>query len=71
MSDVEKYITKKEIKTPGFRKKVEEEYENLKLGEEIRQLRLSNGMTQEELERKCLPQKVQFPDWRITQNVSG
>ena len=52
MSDVEKYINRKEIKTPGFREKVEEEYENLKLGEEIRQLRLSNGMTQEELAQK-------------------
>ncbi len=52
MSDVEKYIIKKEIKTLGFRKKVEEEYENLKLGEEIRQLRLSNGMTQKELAKK-------------------
>ena len=52
MSDVEKYINKKEIKTLGFRGKVEEEYENLKLGEEIRQLRLANGMTQEELAKK-------------------
>ncbi len=52
MSDVEKYINKKEIKAPGFRGKVEEEYENLKLGEEIRQLRLANGMTQEELAKK-------------------
>ena len=52
MSDVEKYINKKDIETPGFRGKVEEEYENLKLGEEIRQLRLSRGMTQEELAKK-------------------
>lgn len=52
MSDVEKYINKKEINTPGFKRKVEEEYENLKLGDEIRQLRLSNGMTQEDLAKK-------------------
>ena len=52
MSDVEKYINRKNIKTPGFREKVEEEYENLKLGEEIRLLRLSEGMTQEELAKK-------------------
>ena len=52
MSDVEKYIAKREIKSPGFRKMVEEEYENLKLGEEIRQMRLSMGMTQEELAKK-------------------
>lgn len=57
MSDVEKYINKKDIKTPGFRKKVEEEYENVKLGEEIRQLRLSNGMTQEELAKKMFTTK--------------
>ncbi len=52
MSDIEKYIAKREIKSPGFRKMVEEEYENLKLGEEIRQMRLSMGMTQEELAKK-------------------
>ena len=52
MSDVEKYITKREIKSPGFKKMVEEEYENLKLGEEIRQMRLSMGMTQEELAKQ-------------------
>ena len=52
MSDVERYINQKDMKTSGFRRKVEEEYENLKLGEEIRQLRLSKGMTQEELAKK-------------------
>ncbi len=57
MSDVERYINKKEITTPGFKGKVEEEYENLKLGEEIRKLRLSNGMTQEELAKKMATTK--------------
>ena len=52
MSDIEKYIAKREIKSPGFKKMVEEEYENLKLGEEIRQMRLSMGMTQEELAKQ-------------------
>ncbi len=57
MSDVERYINKKEITTPGFKGRVEEEYENLKLGEEIRKLRLSNGMTQEELAKKMATTK--------------
>jgi len=57
MSDVEKFINKIELKSPGFRERVEEEYENLKLGEEIRQLRLSNGMTQEELAKQMLTTK--------------
>ena len=52
MSDVEKYIDKKETASPGFRKKVDEEYKNLRIGELIRQLRISQGMTQEELARR-------------------
>lgn len=52
MSDVEKYINKKEAKSPGFKNKIEEEYNNLKIGEIIRQLRVSQGMTQEELANK-------------------
>lgn len=49
MSDVDKYIKKMENKNPGFSKKVEQELSNLKIGEEIRILRLSEGMTQAEL----------------------
>lgn len=49
MSDVEKYINEKETESPGFKSKIEEEYKNLRIGEIIRQLRLSQGMTQEEL----------------------
>ena len=45
MSDVEKYIDAKETKSPGFKAKVEEEYKNLRIGELIRQLRISQGMT--------------------------
>jgi HTH-type transcriptional regulator / antitoxin HipB len=52
MSDVEKYINGKETESPGFRSKIEEEYTNLRIGEIIRQLRLSQGMTQEELAKK-------------------
>ena len=52
MSDVDKYISRKDAKSPGFKSSVEEELENLKIGEESRQLRLSSGMTQEELAKQ-------------------
>ena len=52
MSDVEKYIDAKEAKSPGIKVKIEEEYENLRIGELVRQLRLSQGMTQEELAKR-------------------
>jgi HTH-type transcriptional regulator / antitoxin HipB len=52
MSDIEKYIHEKDLKSPGFRSKVEAEYRTLRIGEIIRQLRLSQGMTQEELAQK-------------------
>ena len=52
MSDVEKYIDAKEAKSPGFKAKVEEEYKNIRIGELIRQLRISQGMTQEELAKR-------------------
>lgn len=52
MSDLEKYIDAKEAAFPGFKRKVEKEYENLRIGERIRQLRLSQGMTQEELAKR-------------------
>lgn len=57
MSDVKKYIHKRDKILPGFSEKVEMEYENLKLGEEVRKLRLSVGMTQEELAKKLLTTK--------------
>ena len=52
MSDVDKYISRKDARSPGFKSLVEDELENLKIGEEIRQLRLSSGMTQEELAKQ-------------------
>jgi len=52
MSDVDRYIEKREKSTPGFKRNVEKEYENLKIGERIKQLRLEKGMTQEELAKK-------------------
>ena len=52
MSDVDRYIEKRERKAPGFKRDVEKEYINLKIGERIKQLRLESGMTQEELAKK-------------------
>ncbi len=49
MSDVEKYIQKREAKSPNFRKKLDEERRNLRIGMLIRELRIERGMTQEEL----------------------
>ena len=49
MSDVEKYILKREAKNPNFRKELEEERRNLRIGMLIRELRLEKGMTQEQL----------------------
>ncbi|MBN2651508.1 MAG: helix-turn-helix transcriptional regulator [Spirochaetales bacterium] len=52
MSDVEKYIKKKETASPGFKQKVNDEILNLRIGEEIRKMRTAEGMTQEELAKK-------------------
>ncbi len=52
MSDLEKYIKKREKKEPGFRKGLNEEYENLRIGLMIKELRIKEGMTQEELAEK-------------------
>ena len=49
MSDVEKYIQKREAKNPNFRKELDEERRNLRIGMLIRELRLERGMTQEAL----------------------
>ncbi len=49
MSDVKKYIEKREKQSSGFKQKVEFELNGLKIGEEIRQMRLAKGMTQAEL----------------------
>jgi len=52
MSDLDKYIEKREKKKPGFKQEVNEEYENLKIGLMIKELRLEKGITQEELAEK-------------------
>ncbi len=52
MSDVDKFIERKEAVSPGFKKKVEDEVKLLRIGEEIKQMRLNSGMTQEELAKR-------------------
>lgn len=52
MSDVEKYIQKREAKNPNSRKELDEEQRNLRIGMLIRELRPERSMTQEELAQK-------------------
>ena len=52
MNDLEKYITKRENKSPGFQKAVMDEFNNLKIGSQIKELRTKKGMTQEEFAKK-------------------
>lgn len=52
MSDIEKYITKREKKSPGFRKGVMDEYHNLRIGSQIKEMRTKKGMTQEEFAKR-------------------
>ena len=52
MSDLENYIQKREKKNPNFRKELEEERQNLRIGMLIKEIRIDKGMTQEELARE-------------------
>ena len=52
MSDLEKYIRKREKKNPNFRRELDEERRNLRIGLLIKELRLEKGMTQEQLARE-------------------
>ena len=52
MSDLAKYIAKREKKTPGFKKGIIEEYNNMMIGTRIKELRTSKGITQEEMAKK-------------------
>ena len=52
MSDLTKYIEKRNKSNKHFKQMVENEYENLKLGKLIKDLREDVGMTQEELAKK-------------------
>ena len=43
MSDLERYIQKREKKNPNFRAGLEEERRNLRIGLQIKELRLEKG----------------------------
>lgn len=49
MSDIDRYVDSRTLRAPQFATIVEQEYENLRIGELIRQLRQDHHMTQEEL----------------------
>jgi len=48
MNDLDKYIEKRDKRSPGFKKGVLDELNNLKIGSKIKEMRTKNGMTQEE-----------------------
>lgn len=52
MGDLDRYIAKREKTSPGFNKRVEQELENIRIGEKIKELRIAEGMTQEELAQR-------------------
>ena len=52
MSDLEKYIRKREKNSPNFRKELDEERRNLRIGLRIKELRLEKGITQDQLARE-------------------
>ena len=52
MSDLEKYIQKREKKNPNFRKELEEDRRNLRIGLLFKELRLEKGITQDQLARE-------------------
>jgi HTH-type transcriptional regulator / antitoxin HipB len=49
MSDLDRYISKRKKKDKGFNEGFDEGYEQLKIGEVLRQAREAAGLTQEEL----------------------
>ena len=57
MSDLQRYIEKRKKNDPDFATKYEYEYEQLKIGVLLRELRLKEGMTQEELAQKLKTKK--------------
>jgi len=52
MSDIDRYVERRTRRTPEFATIVEQEYENLRIGELIRQLRQDHHMTQQELAKR-------------------
>lgn len=50
--DLDDYISKRKKKDPDFAKDFESGYEEFKIGMMIKEMRLKNGMTQEQLAEK-------------------
>ena len=57
MSDLQKYIEKRKKDDPNFSADYEDEYQQFKIGVLLRELRLKEGMTQEELAQKLKTKK--------------
>ena len=67
MSDLERYIQRREEKNPNFRVGLEEERRNLRIGLLIKELRLERGMDAGTTRlEKLRPPRVLSPDSRIT-----
>ena len=58
MSDLEKYISKRKTQDSEFALGYDVGYESFKLGAIIQELRLENGMTQEDLAKKLHTRKT-------------
>ena len=57
MSDLQRYIKQRKKNDPAFAANYEYEYEQFKIGFLLRELRLKEGMTQEELAQKLKTKK--------------
>ncbi len=57
MSDLQRYIEKRKKSDPDFAANYEYAYEQFKIGVILRELRLNEGMTQEELAQKLQTKK--------------
>lgn len=58
MSDLKKYIEKRKNIDLDFSKDYDEEYQTFKIGETLKQARLDQGITQEELAKKLHTKKT-------------
>ena len=57
MNDLQRYIEKRKKRDPEFAANYEQEYEQFKIGVLLRELRLKEGMTQEELAQRLKTKK--------------
>ena len=57
MSDLQSFIEKRKKDDPNFATNYEDEYQQFKIGVLLRELRLKEGMTQEELAQKLKTKK--------------